>query len=276
MEIGISAGAIALLVLALGAGGLLTGFLAGLLGIGGGGILAPILYELWTLIGVDAAIRMHMALGTALAVMIPTSLKSFAAHRARGAVDIGLLRRLAVPVVLGVIAGAVIAGASASTGLKWVWAVFATIMTVKLLWGKDSWRLGDDIPKSPLVELYGAFVGLVSSLMSIGGGAYITTMMTLYGRPIHQAVSTSSGFGPLIAIPGTIGFVVAGWGVAGLPTGSLGYVNLIGAAIIIPVSVFAAPLGARLTHGFSRRKLELAFGCLLALLALRYLVDLLG
>ena len=130
MEIGISPGAVALLALALGAGGLLTGFMAGLLGIGGGGILVPILYELWTLLGVDAAIRMHMAVGTSLAVIIPTSLKSFAAHRARGAVDVGLVRRLAVPVVLGVIAGAVIASVSASAGLKWVWAVFATVMAV--------------------------------------------------------------------------------------------------------------------------------------------------
>lgn len=276
MDIGISAGAVVLLVLALGAGGLVTGFMAGLLGIGGGGILVPILYEVWTLLDIDPAIRMHMAVGTSLAVIIPTSLKSFAAHRARGAVDVELLKRLALPVVIGVVAGAFIASVSASAALKWIWAIFASVMAVKLLWGQDNWRLGNDIPKSRLVELYAVFVGLISTLMSIGGGAYITTLMTLYGRPIHQAVGTSSGFGPLIAIPGAIGFVLAGWGAAGLPAGSLGYVNLIGAAAIIPASVFAAPWGARLAHGISRRKLELAFGCFLAVIAIRYLVDLLG
>lgn len=276
MAIDISAGALALLALALAAGGLVTGFMAGLLGIGGGGVLVPVLYEVWTLLGVDPVIRMHMAVGTSLAVVIPTSLKSFTAHRARGAVDIGLLRRLAVPVVLGVAGGAVVASLSGSAVLKWIWAVFASLMAVKLLWGQDGWRLGDDIPKSRLVDVYGFFVGLISTLLSIGGGAYITTLMTLYGRPIHQAVATSSGFGPLIAIPGTVGFVIAGWGAAGLPTGSLGYVNLVGAAVIIPASVLAAPWGARLAHGIPRRRLELAFGGFLAVIAIRYLVDLLG
>lgn len=276
MEIGISGGAVALLVLALGAGGLVTGLLAGLFGIGGGAILVPILYEVWTTLGVDPAIRMHMAVGTSLAVIIPTSLKSFSAHRARGAVDTDLLRRLAVPVVLGVGGGAIVASISPSAVLKWVWAIFASVMTLKMLWGQEGWRLGNDIPKSRLVELYGFFVGLISTLISIGGGAFITTLMIIYGRPIHQAIGTSSGFGPLIAIPGAIGFVLAGWGLAGLPMGSLGYVNLIGAAVIIPASVFAAPWGARLAHGISRRKLELAFGCFLGVIAVRYLVDLLG
>lgn len=276
MEIGISGGAVALLVLALGAGGLVTGLLAGLFGIGGGAILVPILYELWMVLDVAPEIRMHMAVGTSLAIIIPTALKSFTSHRARGAVDSSLLRRLAVPVVLGVAGGAIVASISASVVLKWVWAIFASTMALKMLWGQEGWRLGNDIPKSRLVELYGFFVGLISTLISIGGGAFITTLMILYGRPIHQAIGTSSGFGPLIAIPGAIGFVLAGWGMSGLPMGSLGYVNLIGAAVIIPASVFAAPWGARLAHGISRRKLELAFGCFLGVIAIRYLVDLLG
>jgi uncharacterized membrane protein YfcA len=101
-------------------------------------------------------------------------------------------------------------------------------------------------------------------------------MMTLYGRSIHQAVGTSSGFGPLIAIPGMLGFMWAGWGAKGAPAGSVGYVCLLGAAFIIPASVFAAPLGARVAHGISRRRLELAFGAFLSVIAIRYLVSLLG
>jgi len=276
MDPGISAGTIALLVVALGAGGLVTGLLAGLFGIGGGAILVPVLNELWSVLGVDPAIRMHLAVGTSLAIIIPTSLKSFSAHRARGAVDLGLLRRLAIPVVLGVATGSFVASISPSVVLKWVWAVFASVMAVKMLWGQDGWRLGDDIPKSWLVELYAYFVGLISTLLSIGGGAYITTLMTLYGRSIHQAVATASGFGPLIAIPGALGFIVAGWNVPGLPPLSLGYVNLIGAAVIIPASVYAAPWGARIAHGIPRRKLEIWFGCFLATIAIKYLVELLG
>jgi len=276
MDPGISAGTIALLVVALGAGGLVTGLLAGLFGIGGGAILVPVLNELWSVLGVDPAIRMHLAVGTSLAIIIPTSLKSFSAHRARGAVDLGLLRRLAIPVVLGVATGSFVASISPSVVLKWVWAVFASVMAVKMLWGQDGWRLGDDIPKSWLVELYAYFVGLISTLLSIGGGAYITTLMTLYGRSIHQAVATASGFGPLIAIPGALGFIVAGWNVPGLPPLSLGYVNLIGAAVLIPASVYAAPWGARIAHGIPRRKLEIWFGCFLAAIAIKYLVELLG
>jgi uncharacterized membrane protein YfcA len=272
----LSAGALAVLALALGGAGLATGFLAGLLGIGGGGILVPVLYEVFTALGVDDAIRMHMAVGTSLAVILPTSLKSFFAHRAKGAVDTALLVRLAGPVVCGVVLGVVAAGASPSAVLKWVWAVFASVMACKLFFGKEHWRLGGDIPRSPLVELYGVFVGLISTLMSIGGGAYITTLMMLYGRPIHQAVGTSSGFGPLIAIPGMLGFMWAGCGATGAPAGSVGYVSLLGAAVIVPASVFAAPWGARLAHGISRRRLELAFGAFLSVIAIRYFVNLLS
>lgn len=275
MEADFSAGAVALLVMALGAGGLASGFLAGLFGIGGGAILVPVLYEVWRVLGIDPEIRMHMAVGTSLAVMIPTTMQSFVAHRSRGGVDIGFLRRLAGPVVLGVAAGALVASISVSTVLKWIWVVFASTLAAKLFQGRDDWRLGNDIPKSRLVELYGVFVGLICGLLSIGGGTYMAMFMMLYGRSIHQAVGTSAGFGPLVSIPGAIGFMIAGWGATNLPLGSIGYVNLIGAAVVIPASVLAAPWGARLAHGISRRKLELALGCFLALIALRYAFDLL-
>jgi uncharacterized membrane protein YfcA len=275
MDLGISPSALALLALTLVGAGLVTGFLAGLLGIGGGGILVPVLYEVFTVLGVDATIRMHLAVGTSLAVIAPTSLKSFSAHRAKGAVDVAVVARLSGPVVAGVMLGVAVAKWSPSAVLKWVWAVFAAVMACKLFFGRDHWRLGPELPRSRLLEFYGVFVGLISTLMSIGGGAYITSMMTLYGRPIHQAVGTSSGFGPLIAIPGMLGFMWAGWGVSGAPTGSVGYVSLLGAGLIIPASVLAAPLRVRMAHGLSRRGLELAFGGFLSVIAIRYLVSLL-
>lgn len=275
MDMEISAGAIALLVMALGAGGLASGFLAGMFGIGGGAVIVPVLYEVWRALDVDPEIRMHMAVGTSLAVMIPTTLKSFLAHRSRGGVDIGFLKRIAGPVVLGVAGGALVASVSAGTVLKWIWVVFASTMAAKLCWGRDDWQLGKDIPKSRLVELFGVFVGLLCGLLSIGGGAFMAMFMMLYGRPVRQAVGTSAGLGPLVSIPGAIGFMVAGWSAANLPLGSAGYVNLLGAVIIIPASVFAAPLGARLAHGISQRKLEVALGCFLALVALRYVLDVL-
>lgn len=252
------------------AAGLVMGVLSGLLGIGGGGILVPILFEVFAALGVDESVRMHLCVGTSLAVIVPTSLRSFASHRAKGAVDMAIIKSMLVPVVLGVVVGILVARYSDENILKGVWAGAATAFSLKLFLGGAAWRLGDTIPGNPLRALYGVLIGSVSTLMSIGGGAFITMMMTLYGRSILQAVATSSGFGPMISIPATIGFVWVGWGTAGLPPGSFGYVNLLGAAIIISSSVLAAPVGVRLAHGIPRRRLELFFAVFLAIVAVRF------
>ncbi len=275
MNLAVPAGELVVLAVALLAAGFATGLLAGLLGIGGGGILVPLLYELFGALGTDDAIRMHLAVGTSLAVIVPTSLRSFAAHRARGAVDLGLVKSMALPVILGVALGAVLARHADAAALQLVWVAAATLIALKLFFGRD-WRLGEAVPGNPFRAFYGAFVGLVSTLMSIGGGVFITALMTFYGQPIQRAVATSSGFGPLISIPGALGFVWAGWAAPGLPPGSLGYVSLLGALLIIPTSVLAAPVGVRLAHGISRRSLELAFAVFLTLVAIRFLLSLIG
>lgn len=270
MEFGLPMGEVAWLLALMLFGGLIMGVLAGLLGIGGGGILVPILYEIFQVVGVDEAVLMHMCVGTSLAIIMPTSLRSFFSHKSKGAVDVEIVRTMALPVVAGVVIGALVASYSSTTILTAIWAGAATMMSFKMYFGRENWKLGNDIPGNPWRALYGVFIGAISTLMSIGGGAFVTLMMTLYGRPIHQAVGTSSGFGPMIAIPGTLGFIWAGWGAAGTPPGSLGYVSLLSALIIVPVSVFAAPLGVRLAHGISRRKLELAFATFLAIIAVRF------
>jgi uncharacterized membrane protein YfcA len=201
-------------------------------------------------------------------------LRSFAGHRARGAVDMEIVRSMALAVVAGVALGAVLARYSNAAVLKGIWVVAASIVSLKLFLGRQDWRLGDAIPGQPFRALYGGFVGLVSTLMSIGGGVFITALMTFYGHPMQRAVATASAFGPIIAIPGTLGFIWAGWAAAGRPPGSLGYVSLLGALMIIPTSVLAAPLGVRIAHGISRRKLELAFATFLVLVAARFLLSL--
>ncbi len=264
------------IVLALAVAGLAMGFLAGLFGIGGGGIAAPVLYEAFALLGVDPTVRMHLALGTAMVVMIPTSWRSFQAHRARGGVDMDAWRRLVFGVLAGVVVGAAIVSVVSGVTLKVAWIAFSFSMAAKLWFGKDSWRFGDALPPKPIVELWGVCTGTVSTMLSIGGGAFITLMLTLYGRSIQTAVGTAAGIGPVIAIPGAIGFVWAGWGVPiPLPL-TVGYVSLIGAAALIPTSVLAAPWGVRMAHGISRRKLEIGFGCLLATMGARFLVSVLS
>ncbi len=273
---GLSGSNLAWLAAALVVAGLVTGFLSGLLGIGGGGILVPVLYETFGAIGVAPGIRMHMALATSLAVIAVTSWSSFRAHRDRGAVDLGFLRRLGPWVLLGVVLGILVASRSSSNGLKWMWIVFGSIMALKMAFGRDDWKLGAEIPKSFAVEAFAVAVGFVSVLMSIGGGAYMVTLMTLYGRPLLQAVATSSGFGPVIAIPGMLGFAWTGWGVEGLPPLSLGYVSVIGAVAIIPTGIIAAPWGVRLAHGIPKRRLEVAFAIFLTLVVLRFVASMLA
>ncbi|MEL7542625.1 MAG: sulfite exporter TauE/SafE family protein [Pseudomonadota bacterium] len=256
--------------------GLFMGFIAGLFGIGGGGVLVPVLYEVFGALGVSADVRMHLSVGTSLAIIIPTSLRSYLAHRAAGAVDGHVVRTMANTVVAGVLLGAVIARFAEADVLKAVWAVVGMMLAAKFLFARESWRLGEDIPGPVWLRGYGLVTGVISALMSIGGGAFISGMMTLYGRSIHQGIATASAFGPMIAVPGMLGFIWAGWGAVGLPPGSLGYVSLLGAAAIIPTSVFAAPFGARVGHRWSRRRLEIAFGIFVGVVSLRFAFSLLA
>lgn len=266
--------ALALLVPLLLAAGFVSGFLAGLLGVGGGAVVVITLYEAFRIAGVDESIRMHLTTGTSLAVIAPTTFRSFKAHQGRGVVDFEFLRRMAPMILIGVTIGILLAERSAGSLFKVIWGVMATVLSIRMFLGDRGWRLGADIPKSWFVELYGVFVGFVSTMMSIGGGAYITIVLLLYGRNVHQAVGTSSGFGPLIAIPGMLGFMWAGWGAPELPPLSIGYVSLIGAALSIPTGLVGAPMGARIAHRFTKRQLELAFGTFMALVAMRFTLSL--
>jgi uncharacterized membrane protein YfcA len=183
---------------------------------------------------------------------------------------------MAFAVGAGVCLGALLARYSNAAVLQAIWVAAASLISLKLFLGTQNWQLGDAIPGQPFRALYGGFVGLVSTLMSIGGGVFITALMTFYGHTMQRAVATSSAFGPIIAIPGALGFAWAGWGEASLPPGSLGYVSLLGALLIIPTSVLTAPFGVRIAHGISRRKLELAFATFLALVGVRFLLSLIA
>ncbi|MFD1694729.1 sulfite exporter TauE/SafE family protein [Roseibium aestuarii] len=264
------------LALALIGAGAIAGFLAGLFGIGGGAVLVPVLYQFLTVLQVDESVRMHLSVATSLGIIIPTSLRSFMAHKRRGAVDLELLKSWIVPVPLGVVIASLLAAHVSGAGLKGIFAVLAVILGLRMLFDKRGARIADDIPGFPIRPLCGALIGFFSTLMGIGGGVMNNTFMTLYGRPIHQAVATSSGTGILISIPGTIGLIWAGWGAEHLPPFSLGYVNLLGVALIIPVTVLMAPFGVKVAHALPRRRMEVLFGCFLLLVALRFFASLAG
>ena len=197
---------------ALAGAGAVAGLLAGLFGIGGGAILVPVFYQLFGLLHVDDAVRMHLSVGTSLAIIVPTSIRSFLAHRKRGAVDQDLLRSWLLPVPLGVFSAAVVAASVSSAGLRAIFALIAILVGVRMLLNRQHWRLGSALPSNPVRALVGWLIGLLSGLMGIGGGVLNNTFMTLYGSPVHRAVATSAGVGVLIAIPGLFGYIWAGWG----------------------------------------------------------------
>ncbi len=265
---------IAPLVIALLVGGISAGFVSGLLGIGGGSILVPILFEVFGLVGVADHLRMHLAVGTSIAVIVPTSIRSALAHKAKGSVDLDLVKTLAIPVVTGVALGAITARYSNREGLILIWIIVGTLMSLYFAFGKESWRLPGDLPHGHFLKGYGVFIGWISTLLSIGGGVFITTLMTLYGRSIRQAIGTAASLGPIVAAPATLGFIWAGWNVADRPVFSLGYVSLIGAAIIVPASVLMAPLGVRAAHGIPKSKLRLTFAIYLAIVVFRFIWNL--
>jgi uncharacterized membrane protein YfcA len=274
-EITMSAGEIAVFAAAAGLSGVISGLLAGIFGIGGGAVLVPVFYQFLTILGVDESVRMHVAVGSSLAIILPTSLRSFAAHRARGAVDIALLKSFLIPVPAGVVVASLIAASVTSEQLRAIFAGIVLLLGLRLLFNRASWVLGSEIPGNPWRAVVGFVLGLLSTLMGIGGGILNNTFMTLYGRSIHQAVATSAGVGVLIAVPGTVGYIWAGWGDPALPVASTGYVNWIAVALIIPVTLLIAPLGVRIAHWLKRRHLEIGFGIFCMLVSARFFVSLL-
>jgi len=260
-----------ILAAAMLATGCVAGVLAGLFGIGGGIVMVPVLESALGVLGVDPAIRMHVAVATSLATIIPTSISSARAHHRRGAVDLDIVRRWAIFVLLGALLGAWIASQLHSRVLALIFASLALLVALKMIFMADSRNLTDDIPRGPWVPVIPAFIGCASSMMGIGGGTFSVMTLTLFNQPIHRAVGTAALFGLVISLPGTIGFVITGFNDARVPVGNLGYVSLIGFALIAPASVLTAPLGARIAHAFSARRLSLLFGAFLIVAAARLL-----
>lgn len=255
--------------------GFATGILAGLFGVGGGAIIVPVLYEVFGAIGVDDSERMHLAVGSALAIIVPTALRAFFAHRLRTKVDSGLLRQWALPVVAGVVFGTLLAAVSPDVVLKLAFVVFAALMSSKMLFAGSRWILGDKLPGRAAMTAYGFGIGAASPLIGISGGGIATVVLTLYRVPIHDAIATSVGLGALIAVPGTIGYMLSGIPhLDNLPPLSIGYVSLPAVVLVGGVATLVAPLGARLAHAFTRRQLEIGFGLFLLLMGLRFLVAL--
>jgi uncharacterized membrane protein YfcA len=259
------------------AGGVVTGILAGLFGIGGGAIIVPVLYEVFRVLDVPEDVRMQLCVGTSMAIIVPTNVRSFLVHRRFGAVLTDVVQAWWLPSVAGVALGALIAGVAPGAVLKIAFVVITGLIGTRLLIGRDDWRIAGELPGRVAMTVYGFVVGLGASLIGVSGGSISAMILTLHGRAIHHVVATSAALGVPITIAGAVGYALAGLPQqALLPPLSIGFVSLIGFALMAPVSSMTAPFGARLAHALSKRRLEIAFALFLLAASLRFLLSLIG
>ncbi len=253
-----------ILVIALAATGAFAGLIAGLFGIGGGVVMVPAMYYVFGALGYDGDRTMHVAVGTSLAVIVATSLRSVSAHAKKGAVDFDVLKAWAPFIVIGTLIGTVVADYIPSRGLTGLFGAMALLLSLQFFFGRPNWKLADDMPGGlPRIAL-GNTIGLLSALMGIGGGVMGVTLMTLCGKTIHRAVATAAGFGVAIGAPGAIGYIVNGWGSDAVPL-SLGYVNMPGFVLLAGSAFFVAPVGAHLAHSLPADNLKRLFAIGLAI-----------
>ncbi|MCA8880635.1 MAG: sulfite exporter TauE/SafE family protein [Rhodobacteraceae bacterium] len=257
------------------AAGVVGGILAGLLGVGGGIVIVPALYFALTRAGFSGAHTMQVAVGTSLATIVFTSLSSGLGHYRRGAIDMALLRLWAPSILAGVLIGSTLAGHVPSAVLVAVFATVAALVALDMVFRKP---LESPEPKGfsrPVWAGLGTLAGGISAMMGIGGGTVCVPLLNFLGYDIRRAVGTSAAIGFIIGLPGALVYAATGFGTDGLPPFSLGFVNLLAAVIIIPLTTSFAVVGVRLAHTIPRRALRLAFGLFLALTSIRMFLDLL-
>ncbi len=250
-----------------------AGIIAGLLGVGGGIVIVPVLFQTFIFMGIDQGLQMHLAVGSSLAVIIVTAIQSARAHHQKGAIAVDILKIWAPYIVLGVVFGSIAARFLQADSLKFIFGFLSLLVAVYLNLPKKH-SIG--FPRQWVQHLISVMIGFFSSLMGIGGGTFSVAALSLFGLSIHRAVGTSSAFGFFIALPGTIGFMIAGYGLEGRPVFSIGYVNWLAVICLVPMTALCAPLGARLAHKFSRVTLERAFSLFLIITAARMFWSLFG
>ena len=238
--------------------------------------MVPALFFAFRSLGVEESVVMHCAVATSAAVIIFNGYRSVRSHRARDSVDMGLLwprkrwwNSYALWIALGSFGAAWwLAPRLSSDTLTAIFAVVALVVALQFIFGRPSFTLRDSVPGGAAPPVVGGGIGALSAIMGIGGGSLSVPFLTLCGMPVHRAVGTAAGFGLAIAIPATVGFIISGWGVEGRPQGSLGYVNLLGMALIVVCAWPFVPLGTKSAHGLAPGPLRKAFGVALGLIAL--------
>ncbi len=251
--------------------GIVSGVFAGLLGIGGGAIIVPALAFVLELIGFDGDLSQHVAVGTSLAVIIPTGISSALSHHKRGAVDVRVLKLWAPVIVVATLVGGLMAGWYSGSVLRIVFGVMAILIAANIVLPFQQRLIGHLSGSATTHRISAGIVGYISALMGVGGGSLSVPTMAALGATMHQAVGTGAAIGVFIAISGTVGFIISGWNVSGLPPFSVGFINLPALLLIGVLAALTAPVGAALAHRLDQKTLKRVFAVFLLLVGLQML-----
>lgn len=265
-------------LLALGA---FSGVLAGLLGIGGGVVLVPGLILAFKLLGYDNAMMMHMAVGTSLAIIVPTGLSSFYAHYKKGSIDKRAITQIGGGIFIGVISGTFLASILSGEMLKLIFACAIAVLAGLMVWtvqfAKPPRAQNESASIHPAKSgIAGIFIGTLSSLIGIGGATLSVPFMSLNGIAIHRAIGSATALGLVISIPASLGFMLIGQSsIVDMPPFSIGYVNVLAWLCIVPTAVLFAPIGASFAHRLPVKTLKTGFAGFMILIAVKLWLDLL-
>ncbi len=261
------------IALALIGTGIFAGILAGLLGVGGGIVIVPVLYFIFQEFGVSAASAMSIATATSLATIIPTGISSVMAHRKKGNVDIEILKLWGVIILLAAVGGSLIAAKVSGDFLTWMFGIIAILVSLNMLFRANATALFEQLPGSLGQGLMATSVGGLSVMIGIGGGTIGVPLLTLFNVAVHRAVGTAAAFGLLIAIPGLFTLLLVGGKPADALAGTWRLVNIPAFFFIIPLTTLFAPVGARIAHSLNPRQLKKAFAVVLLFTGIRMLIQ---
>jgi uncharacterized membrane protein YfcA len=256
-------------LLPLLAAGAVAGFLAGLLGIGGGIVTIPVLFVVFNNLDVPIEWRMHAAIATSLAVIVATNISSVRSHHKKGGVDWAIVKDWWLVIAVGAVLGSFFATTLKTAELVYFFATLAGFLAVKMLLSFEKWKLGTTLPGGIFRYSNPGLIGFFSAVMGIGGGSFSVPYMTLYNIPIHRAVGTASLIGLVISVSGGAGYLIGGWGIPNMPTGMIGFIHGPSAVVVAFAAVLTAPLGAKMAHKIPQAALSILFGVFLIVATLR-------
>ena len=251
-----------------------AGFMAGLLGVGGGIIIVPALYYAFTILDFDIATRMHISVGTSLAIIIPTSIISAKTHMEHKAVDINLVKSFGIFIVIGVIGGTFLAVNLRTSDFILFFSIMAFIVGLFFIFLRDKFLENPKKIKDSIKNISGVGVGFISVLLGIGGGSLMVPFMRTFGYDIRRSIGTASAIGILIAISGTITMITGGEIINNVVTPfTLGYINLFGFIVFVPVTMLMARIGAKAVYKTDKKLLSKIFGTFLLIVSIRSFIE---